>query len=91
MPSVTYRNSRRAKQLRKCAAMRAAKERKRLESCANEPVREDVVVRITIEHSKWPRTSLVIVRQTGRRRWQGIGARGLSSQGVGKLIGEMLR
>ena len=56
--SFRYHKRRREKTLRKCAAMRAAKERLRLEHAKDEPVREAlplVALRVTIETSRWPR------------------------------------
>ena len=59
-----------------------------------EPIRKDRVVRITIEDSMQPRT-IVLIRQRdlGERmgRWYGIGERGLTGMGIGRLIGEYLR
>lgn len=58
MASVAYRKLRREKQLRRCAAMRAAKERHRLAVMATEPVRVDRTVEIVIRDSHRPMTSI---------------------------------
>jgi hypothetical protein len=96
--SFRYRRRRTALQQREfCAVQReriCKRWEKRQTDAADDPMRCDQAARITIEHSKRPRTIVVVTRreEDGRMgRWQGIGPRGLTGAGIGKLIGEFLR
>ena len=100
MSSLAYRKSRRQQRINKCAAMRAAKERKRLAASAGEPIRETRVVEMVIRDSH--RTMRLIrmtaePRERGWSRWMvaengaQVGRRKFGNHAIARLIARSLQ